>query len=109
MGEIAEMMLEGILCAGCGEVLESAIEDGEAPGFPMYCSAACAKACGVDPEDGATIIDDEVFVLAEPGPKKHYRDRGRNRGKHECPKGCGMTFASMKGAAQHARDKHKEA
>jgi hypothetical protein len=36
MGEIAEMMLEGILCQGCGEYL------GDGDGFPVFC-AACAE------------------------------------------------------------------
>ncbi len=36
MGEIADMMLEGDLCAGCGVYMEG---DGE--GFPRYCSKAC--------------------------------------------------------------------
>jgi hypothetical protein len=34
MGEIAEMMLDGTMCAGCGEFLHEG-EDGE--GFPEYC------------------------------------------------------------------------
>lgn len=38
MGEIAEMMLDGTMCAGCGEFLNDG-EDGD--GFPEYCSA-CA-------------------------------------------------------------------
>lgn len=36
MGEIAEMMLYGTMCAGCGEFLNDG-EDGD--GFPEYCSA----------------------------------------------------------------------
>lgn len=32
MGEIAEMMLDGTLCAGCGEFLDTD------SGFPMYCA-----------------------------------------------------------------------
>lgn len=39
MGEIAEMMLDGTLCACCGDLL---ISEGEEPaGYPIYC-AACA-------------------------------------------------------------------
>lgn len=37
MGDISEMMLEGILCSGCGVFLEN--EEGEAPGFPMLCES----------------------------------------------------------------------
>ncbi len=36
MGEIADMMLEGDLCAGCGVYM-----DGDGDGFPRYCSASC--------------------------------------------------------------------
>lgn len=36
MGEIAEMMLDGTLCEGCGEYL------GEDLGYPGYCNA-CAE------------------------------------------------------------------
>ena len=39
MGDIADMMLEGILCQGCGEFL------GDGEGYPMFCSA-----CGGDEE-----------------------------------------------------------
>ena len=35
MGEAAEMMLDGTLCAGCGELL---IDEGEeSAGYPVYC------------------------------------------------------------------------
>lgn len=43
MGEIAEMMLEGILCESCGVFL-----GGDAAGYPRYC-ADCA-AHSVDEE-----------------------------------------------------------
>lgn len=36
MGEIADMMLDGTLCEGCGGYIE-----GEAEGYPRYCSAQC--------------------------------------------------------------------
>ncbi len=36
MGETAEMMMDGLLCATCGVDL-----DGQAPGYPRYCSKAC--------------------------------------------------------------------
>lgn len=43
MGEIAEMMLDGTLCEGCGEYI------GEGEGFPRYCCDACARGPGVEP------------------------------------------------------------
>lgn len=39
MGEVAEMMLDGTLCECCGVY----IHDGEAEGFPRYCSPQCAE------------------------------------------------------------------
>lgn len=42
MGDIADMMLEGDLCAGCGVYLE-----GEGDGIPRYCSPQCAGDHGV--------------------------------------------------------------
>ena len=42
MGEIAEMMLDGTLCEGCGEFI------GEGDGFPQYCSSTCAQNRGAD-------------------------------------------------------------
>lgn len=46
MGEIAEMMLDGTLCAGCGVSLDS-----EPAGYPVYCSG-----CEETPEVGARAI-----------------------------------------------------
>ena len=42
MGEIADMMLDGTLCEGCGEYI------GEGDGYPQYCSASCAGDRGAD-------------------------------------------------------------
>lgn len=36
MGEIADMMIDGTMCSGCGEWMDDG-EDG--PGFPQYCPA----------------------------------------------------------------------
>lgn len=44
MGEIADMMLEGEMCEGCGEYLE----DGDNAGIPDYCSEECARDRGAD-------------------------------------------------------------
>ena len=41
MGEIADMMLGGVMCEGCGEYLEC--EECEDLGIPAYCSLECAK------------------------------------------------------------------
>lgn len=41
MGDIADMMLTGIICEGCGEYLEC--NECEEIGIPAYCSKECAK------------------------------------------------------------------
>lgn len=79
MGEIADMMLDGTLCEGCGEY----IGDG-APGYPRYCSAACARGRGVS---------------RGPAPHEHKA--------HPCPKrGCSKRFRTAEAATQHYHDKH---
>lgn len=54
MGEAADMLLNGLLCECCGELI-----DGEEPGFPRYCSAECVEARGAGtgkpwPPEGAS-------------------------------------------------------
>lgn len=39
MGEIADMIMDGTLCAGCGEYLERGWGDG----FPRYCRGCAPK------------------------------------------------------------------
>ena len=41
MGDIAEMMLEGILCEVCLEVIHDNFDD--PPGYPTTCSKECRK------------------------------------------------------------------
>jgi hypothetical protein len=48
MGEIADMMLDGTMCQGCGEWLHDG-DDG--PGFPGYCSA-----CEPDEDEGEELV-----------------------------------------------------
>ena len=44
MGEIAEMMLDGIMCETCGEI----IDDGEEAGHPRQCAG-----CRILPPEGS--------------------------------------------------------
>jgi endogenous inhibitor of DNA gyrase (YacG/DUF329 family) len=44
VGEIADMMLDGELCAGCGAY----IDDDGGEGFPRHCSPQCARDSGAD-------------------------------------------------------------
>lgn len=102
MGEIAEMMLDGTLCAGCGEALE-----GEGEGFPRYCSEQCAKGCGVDLAD-----DDEEFSIppANSNPVRVRQSNEANRGINRTPKPfrchCHKGFWTTRAMRQHQRDKH---
>lgn len=54
MGEIADDMLGGVMCEGCGESLNCAISENkdacEDMGIPMYCSESCAKSRGAGKE-----------------------------------------------------------
>lgn len=43
MGEIAEMMVNGEMCEGCGEWLLNEDMETENVGYPQYCSEYCAK------------------------------------------------------------------
>lgn len=42
MGEIADMMIDGELCSGCGAWMDEILDGEEAPGYPVYCDD-CAK------------------------------------------------------------------
>lgn len=46
MGDIANMMLTGILCAQCGVPLDC--EECADMEIPMYCSEQCARDAGID-------------------------------------------------------------
>ena len=61
MGDIADMMLDGTLCECCGEY----IDDGEAGGYPRYCSQTCAADRGMDFEDNDEGDDEEDEVSIE--------------------------------------------
>ena len=45
MGEIAELMLEGLLCQGCGQDISD--ENGEGTGYPAFCEG-CQGEANVD-------------------------------------------------------------
>lgn len=82
MGEIAEMMLDGTLCEGCGEYI------GEGGwGIPRYCSPGCAA------DRGANWIDDNALT------------RRQSKRRIKCDL-CGKRCKSEEGLAMHKRDKH---
>jgi endogenous inhibitor of DNA gyrase (YacG/DUF329 family) len=87
MGEIAEMMLDGTMCEGCGEFMDDIIAGDDAPGFPRYCSARCARDRGASPE------------LVKAG--KEW-----SRPTEKCPH-CGKHL-NPGGTAQHVAAKHPD-
>lgn len=78
MGDIADMMLDGTLCEGCGVYIE-----GDADGFPRYCSAQCRRDRGAD---------EPITKAVNP------------RRQAKCTI-CGKHVKEV-GLAQHMRDKH---
>lgn len=84
MGEIADMMLEGGLCAGCGSFID--LDGGD--GFPRYCSPQCSNDYGIPADD---------FV--EP------THQGRTRPDHRCPD-CDKLCRGEMGLKDHRRMKH---
>lgn len=89
MGDIADAMLNGELCEGCGTYME-----GEPTGFPSYCSAQCAE--------------DRGFFAPEPRPAKLKRQPATAPGsdKTACPR-C-QKKVKRHGLPDHLRDKHGE-
>lgn len=66
MGEAAEMMLDGTLCAGCGEFM-----DGDGDGIPRYCCEDCAPE-GYEFSDD----DDDSDTQPEYPPQRYdFQDR----------------------------------
>lgn len=80
MGDIADMIIEGVLCQGCGEYM------GDGNGYPQWCRA-CMK------------TEDRKETL--PGPKP-----GAKQKKVRCAH-CNRRIAEG-GMQQHMRDKHGE-
>ena len=58
MGEIADMMIGGIMCEMCGEFL--GCDDCEELGIPAYCSRGCAKDRGAGISQVCNHKKDEV-------------------------------------------------
>lgn len=81
MGEIAEMMLDGTLCEGCGEYI------GSDAGYPQYCSPECAEGRGLSVEP--------------------YKPK-RKKGQHKCA-ACGKRFRRLRYLEQHQLAKHEGA
>ncbi len=81
MGEIAEMMLDGTLCEGCGEFI------GNNVGYPQYCSDQCAADRGLSLK-----------------PHKPLQEKKR----HKCT-ACNKKFQRLGSLKQHWLVKHEGA
>lgn len=84
MGEIAEMMLDGTLCEGCGVFLND-----EPPGYPRHCDD-CAK---------------EARALKKKGSAEAHQLYLAASKKCKCPT-CGKKVKEV-GLSDHMRDAHK--
>lgn len=103
MGEIADMMLEGTLCAGCGEYL-----DGEGYGIPLYCG-------GCQPDYNGVHNDFGHVERSIPCPhcKKKFKNKNGLRqhidAVHDievtCAE-CRRTFRNQQAHDQHFEAKH---
>lgn len=81
MGEIAEMMLDGTMCEGCGEFMNIG---GEPAGYPVRCAA-----CGEEPDDSEpTNYRPPKTVLCREHPS------------------CERRFRTQEAATQHWINKH---
>lgn len=88
MGEIADMMLDGTLCEGCGEYL-----DGESDGIPRYCGG-CDSSVPMHyttPKDRRRSANSTASINA----RKPFR----------CPT-CPRRFGTAVGMKHHHRDVH---
>lgn len=68
MGEVADMMIDGTLCEGCGVVLA-----GEAPGYPRYCRH-CSNQHGPSVAPGKVKCPQCGRHVKSAGLKDHQRD-----------------------------------
>jgi hypothetical protein len=92
VGEIADMMLDGMLCACCGTYI------GEDAGYPLYCSPAC------EPEDG---VAPQHTLNPLRNPPARYSREVRDAKPYSCQiDGCGKRFASPAAKRNHRKMKH---
>ena len=95
MGEIAEMMLDGTLCEGCGEYLGNGDD-----GFAQLC-AGCARE---QRKAGEQIRDTGFGTFQNVTPVNQTQDHDRQ--KIAC-KQCGKKVKRI-GMSQHVKAVHKE-
>ena len=96
MGDVADMMIDGTLCEGCGVYLEGD-DDGKAWGFPRLC-----RDCALDRKDHGHEIDElgSGIGFVDCGPKPTLIT------KVACPI-CNKRVHPS-GLVQHTEAKHDE-
>lgn len=95
-GEIAEMMLDGMLCQGCGDVIGD-YESGEGLGYPGYCA-------GCQPDT------DSIEIRHLPTETKSQGKRRRAIAMEpRCCLMCGKKMLTAEGVSAHMRDVHRAA
>lgn len=104
MGEIAEMMIDGTLCEGCGVYL-----DGDGEGFPRRCEDCAAD---VDDSEGAPLSRKVQCChcarrVSRVGLKDHM-DSKHPGVQHDAKSRCTICNRSVKtiGLQQHMRAVH---
>lgn len=101
MGEIADMMLDGMLCEGCGDFI------GEAIGHLRRCSRPACR---------PSLLQNALKRPLHPTPnarlaERHNRarhEKARERKPFECSK-CPRLFRTEAGRNQHTHDVHNKA
>ena len=107
MGEIADMMLDGTLCEGCGKFIGSDV------GYPQYCSEACARDRGADSAAVHTGSPSAIWQRNNPSERRQSFTRRGYRGKRKAPRDtpctiCGKLCRGQEGMELHRRMKHGE-
>lgn len=96
MGEIADAILEGVFCQGCGDYL------GEGGGYPTFCRGCQPKR---PPRRRRAIHRNDAQGIAAAVRKD--AERSRQEAEATCPT-CGKRLRNARGRAQHQRDAHGE-
>jgi hypothetical protein len=108
MGDIADMMLDGTLCEGCGEFL-----DENPPGYPRRC-IGCGGSNPISPRQalkrplGTPLWTKTPKAERAAKHNRERRERARLAGKpFECSR-CHRLFCTEGGLKQHSKDVHEK-